>query len=513
MPLQSTGSFLHTWARSNPPQVSLDPGSVWSVGVRPFYGYVLNPEPPIILPSKLYGSTERDTQLYLDRWATWNKEKQLAIFLSGKPGSGKTLQAKHTAVTSKLPIILVTQDHANEAFVKFINEAVNTPVCMIFDEFEKVYAKKESQEFFLTVLDGVFAMRNVLMIMTSNTQEINQYMKNRPGRIHYMRDYSGLEPEFIMDYCKDRNLSGHHVKDILKLSNKHEDGFNFDSLQAIVAELQHETYRVRTLKRPERPFREIVSYMNVAGSAMGAHGFKGTVRGALAALFTNATFTVKTKNPFDLLAMEETFPLSIPTTNGFCFVPGVRYYEKEHRVAQSDVVVLDKMKQTFTLKVPFGTWWRVGQAANQLECTSGFNEIVNNNKARIEAKANGTPFEPIQNTDEDEGVTPEARKNFLVPEDFHNPETPSPWLLAASIKPSGLRKLGHIEREEIQQITRMVKQLIELVPNITKELEEAALRNGTYTLPCLDLTVDFTLAESGLEDLTSVSSYLKTMAF
>lgn len=513
MPLQSNGNVLFTWSRSNPPQISLDPGSVWSIGTNPFLGYILKPEPAIVLPKKLYGSTERDTQLYLDRWATWDKQKQLAIFLSGKPGSGKTLQAKHTAVTSGLPIIFVNHDFANEGFVKFVNDAINTPVCMIFDEFEKVYAKKESQEFLLTVLDGVMAMKNVLMIMTSNTRDINTYMKNRPGRIHYMRDYSGLEPEFIIDYCKDRNVSLDMTKEILKLSNKHEEGFNFDSLQAIVAELQHEDYRTKKLGRPERAFNDIVSYMNVAGSSLGNHGYDGIIRGTLGTLFEDAIINTKSRDPFTTLALGDTFRISITNKEGQCFVPGVPHWKREHTITGNDVIVFDKVKQTFSLKIQLGTWWEVGSSLEYAGDTFGFYDIVNDNKARIRAKNAGEDFVSTYGADSDgKPLDPEKIKDWLSPDDFANPTTPSPWLLLASIKPSGMRKLNGLAKVEASKVITMVRRLVEAMPNLVEEFETAAMANR-YTLPSLDVIVDFSVAESPLASRSYTSTFIHQGAY
>ena len=512
MALQSNGSLLYLWSRSNPPQVKLDPGSTWSIFLHPMFGYCLKPEPAIELPKKLYGETAADTELYLDRWKVWNKKKQLAIFLSGRAGSGKTLQAKHLAVSSGLPIIFVNQDHANRGFVDFITKAIDAPVCLIFDEFEKVYARKESQEFLLTVLDGTLALPNVLMVMTSNTTNINEYMKNRPGRIYYTRDYSGVSPEFIREYCVDHNLSDKRIKDILKLASRHDEGFNFDSLQAIVSECLFDDLRTSKYGRKERSFQHIVSYMNVAGSSRGAGGHSGTVVGPLAHFFENAKINIRNRAPMNVLNCGEALNMEINKENGAKFFPSVESWT-QIKLTPNDLVSFEKADDTFVMSVDLGQKLNLGRNFKELNYSGGFNVILSSIRTRMKSLPNLELHDLHDDEEEDfvlfneDSLSEEERKTHLLTSDFEKPGVASPWVLAYYMKPSGEKKLSALGHTELLSIRTFIDAVSEVVPGFIEELELAARSGGDYSLPSLKITINFAPADGAIVDKNSYSLF------
>jgi hypothetical protein len=509
--LQSDGRLLYLWSRSNPPQVKLDPGSTWSIFIHPMYGYCLKPEAQIELPKKLYGDTVSDTELYLDRWKTWDRRKQLAIFLSGRAGSGKTLQAKHTAVCSGLPIIFVNQDHANRAFVDFIVKAIDAPVCLIFDEFEKVYSKKESQEFLLTVLDGTLALPNVLMLMTSNTQNINEYMKNRPGRIYYTRDYSGVSPEFIKEYCEDRGLSAARIKDILKLASRHDEGFNFDSLQAIVSECLFDDFRVEKYGRKPRSFPATVSFMNVAGSSRGAGGYTGKVQGPLADLFNSASIVVRTRSPMNILNCGDNFNLSITKDTGGKFFPCVESWTTI-TVMPADLVSYDKTEDSFILSIDLGQKLNIGRSVKDLLYSGGFNVLLNAIKTRMRSipSVNDEDYDDDENEVlDEENLSDEDKKTRLLNSDFERTHFACPWLLAYHMKLSGEKKLSTFAHAELLSIRAFMDMVRSIVPEFFEELEHAARTPGDYTLPSLRLTIAFQPADGTLVEKSAYNTFIQ----
>jgi hypothetical protein len=105
----------------------------------------------------------------------------------------------------------------------------------LFDEFEKTYDRDE-QEAILTLLDGVFPSKKLFMLTTNDKYRVDYHMRNRPGRIFYMLDFKGLDPEFIREYCQDNLQNTGHIDKIVNISGLFAE-FNFDMLKALVEEM------------------------------------------------------------------------------------------------------------------------------------------------------------------------------------------------------------------------------------------------------------------------------------
>ena len=114
-------------------------------------------------------------------------------------------------------------------------QMIEQPTIIIFDEFEKVYDNEE-QEKLLTLLDGVYPSKKLFVITTNDKYRVNQHMRNRPGRIFYRLDYTGLEREFIIEYCEDNLDDKTHIESICRFSMMF-NAFNFDMLKALVEEM------------------------------------------------------------------------------------------------------------------------------------------------------------------------------------------------------------------------------------------------------------------------------------
>lgn len=143
------------------------------------------------------------------------------ILFNGRPGTGKTVQAKLLANASGLPIIYVAQE-PGRLFLNFISR-VSQPICWVFDEFEKYVGRTETA--MLSILDGVF--RNELphiFIFTTNPLDINDRFIGRPSRIRYIKTFDKLPCRFFEEYIrgalKDQSLYDQvfdYVKDHLTM--------------------------------------------------------------------------------------------------------------------------------------------------------------------------------------------------------------------------------------------------------------------------------------------------------
>ena len=97
--------------------------------------YFLEESEPFTLPPKLYGKTAHWSERILKSFRA--DSHHTGVLLSGTKGSGKTLLAKHIALTSGLPVIIVNQAFCDDRFLRTL-QSIEQPAVILFDEFEKV---------------------------------------------------------------------------------------------------------------------------------------------------------------------------------------------------------------------------------------------------------------------------------------------------------------------------------------------------------------------------------------
>lgn len=189
-----------------------------------------------VIDFKLYGDTTKNAKRILNTFL--ERPNATGVMLSGEKGSGKTLLSKKISVDAAekgIPTIIINHPFHGDGFNTFI-QSIDFPTVIFFDEFEKVYRDKESQEAVLTLFDGVYPTKKLFMMTVNDKFKIDVNMKNRPGRIYYMIDFTGLDVEFIREYCEDKLIHKHHIEGIMRLSSIF-CRFNFDMLKAVVEEV------------------------------------------------------------------------------------------------------------------------------------------------------------------------------------------------------------------------------------------------------------------------------------
>lgn len=169
----------------------LIPGKVYDLKWDDFNDHTyLKENGDLNIPKKLY-KFEEDNNLIKRCITYFNSDKAgltTGVLLSGLKGSGKSMLAKRLAIESNLPIIIVDREYRLKRIEQFFKN-VNTPVCIILDEFEKndYYWPTDS---ILTFLDGIQHTAKKLVIMTCNdTYAINDNLFDRSSRIRYWREY------------------------------------------------------------------------------------------------------------------------------------------------------------------------------------------------------------------------------------------------------------------------------------------------------------------------------------
>jgi len=185
------------------------------------------------IPEKVYGDPAKLAKRYINTFN--NSNGNLGILLTGIKGTGKSLLAKMVCVESKLPVIMISEPFMSNELKSFLNN-IKQEVIVLIDEFEKIYRDVKHQETFLSLLDGVFEGQK-LYILTSNTRDnVSTYLLNRPSRIHYLKQYNGLEKPLISDIVDDLLDNKEHKSELIRLLDI-AGLITVDMLMAIIREM------------------------------------------------------------------------------------------------------------------------------------------------------------------------------------------------------------------------------------------------------------------------------------
>lgn len=208
------------------------------------------------IPKKLYGDIDARADRILNTFQDRSlSRKGTGVLLAGEKGAGKTLLAKVLSVKAAatgMPTILINSPWHGEAFNKLVQD-IEQPAILLFDEFEKVYGDRgasekavkvkadgeqdgpASQQDLLTLMDGVFPTPKLFLLTCNRKFQVDSRMLNRPGRLYYSLDYTGLSRDMVREYCQDTMLNQAHINEMLGVTCMFKS-LSFDMLQAIVEE-------------------------------------------------------------------------------------------------------------------------------------------------------------------------------------------------------------------------------------------------------------------------------------
>lgn len=219
------------------PQNRMDvlPGGNYLLSYNQELGFYLKLAPKFTLPGKLYGNIRKRAERIINTFQ--DRPYTTGVLLTGEKGSGKTLLTKTisniAAHELEIPTIIINQPFIGDDFNVYL-QLIKQPCILLFDEFEKVYSK-EAQPSLLTMLDGVFTSKKLILMTANDFSAVDSHMKNRPGRMYYSLEFDGLGMDFVIEYGQEKLNDQKYLK-ALTIVAAMVKPLNFDVLQSLVEE-------------------------------------------------------------------------------------------------------------------------------------------------------------------------------------------------------------------------------------------------------------------------------------
>ena len=194
-------------------------------------------------------------------YKTFSKEKSVfGAICIGEKGTGKSLFCRYVCnqlLNKKFPVIIVNQKIDLFKLSDFITKMNNNAV-FYFDEFEKIYERNENdnedkQIGLLSLLSSTSLNKMLFLFAINDEYKLNDFMKDRPGRIYYRFEFNCVDNDTIIEYCKKHLKHEEYIENIIKISNN-RFGLSFDNLKSIVNESNNFN------ENPE----ESVKYLNIS---------------------------------------------------------------------------------------------------------------------------------------------------------------------------------------------------------------------------------------------------------
>lgn len=215
------------------------PVGSYDVCFNKMIGFYMVPRPDLEPhEDKIYGNHEEKVNKVMRAYDLF--DRNMGIILSGQKGAGKSLFARilaEKAIKRGMPVITVAAPYPGVA--SFL-ASIEQEIVVIFDEFEKIFSKKDNydpQEDMLSLFDGMDNGKKMFVITCNEVNKLNQYMLNRPGRFHYHFVISSPSSDEVRQYMEDKLSKEYYgyIDRIVGFANT--VNITYDYLRAIAFEL------------------------------------------------------------------------------------------------------------------------------------------------------------------------------------------------------------------------------------------------------------------------------------
>lgn len=213
--------------------------------------YYLHLIDDIKIPNKIYG----DIIPFAKRVCTkyYSKDRNLGVLLVGTKGTGKTITARTIANFLNIPVIIIPQGYDDTAFISFLTDPALGNCVILIDEFEKLYnGENADSNKILSLLDGPYNTYHIFVFTANEFYRINFMMKNRPSRIHFLKEFTGLDEDTVKEIGNDILDNKEWIPELIDISQKMTE-CTFDTIMSICTDSN--LYK-------ESP-KTVVKYMNV----------------------------------------------------------------------------------------------------------------------------------------------------------------------------------------------------------------------------------------------------------
>lgn len=216
------------------------PAATYTIGFHPMQGFWLTKHSDLdVKEDSIYGKHDYCAEKVMSGYRESNRN--FGVILSGKKGIGKSLMARiiaDKAIASGMPVIIV--DKAIGGIADFLS-SIEQEVVIIFDEFEKTFARKDGEDpqvELLSLFDGIDSGKKLFIITCNDPRQLNEFLVNRPGRFHYHFEIVCPTGDEVRAYMQDKLGDGFddEIKKVIKLSSIAD--ITYDCLRAIAFELK-----------------------------------------------------------------------------------------------------------------------------------------------------------------------------------------------------------------------------------------------------------------------------------